>query len=116
MARVLIIDDEASIRHSLKDALSKRGHECVTADSFAQGQQYSRASFEVIFLDVFLGDGSGLDLLKEIKTRTPETGVVMISGQADIDTAVQAIHLGAYDFVEDPDHPGQRHPHAAPAL
>jgi two-component system nitrogen regulation response regulator NtrX len=102
MARVLIIDDEASIRHSLKDALSKRGHECVTADSFAQGQQYSRASFEVIFLDVFLGDGSGLDLLKEIKTRTPETGVVMISGQADIDTAVQAIHLGAYDFVEKP--------------
>jgi len=102
MARVLIIDDEASIRHSLKDALGKRGHQCVTADSFAQGQQYSRATFDVIFLDVFLGDGSGLDLLKEIKTRTPETGVVMISGHADIDTAVQAIHLGAYDFVEKP--------------
>jgi two-component system nitrogen regulation response regulator NtrX len=102
MARVLIIDDEASIRSSLKDALSKRGHECVTADSFAQGQQYARAVFDVVFLDVFLGDGSGIDLLKEIQTRRPETCVVMISGNADIDTAVQAIHLGAYDFIEKP--------------
>jgi two-component system, NtrC family, nitrogen regulation response regulator NtrX len=102
MARVLIIDDEASIRSSLRDALSKRGHECVTADSFAQGQQYARAVFDVVFLDVFLGDGSGIDLLKEIQTRRPETCVVMISGNADIDTAVQAIHLGAYDFIEKP--------------
>lgn len=102
MARVLIIDDEASIRSSLKDALSKRGHECVTADSFAQGQQYVRAVFDVVLLDIFLGDGSGIDLLKEIQTRSPETCVVMISGHADIDTAVQAIHLGAYDFIEKP--------------
>ena len=102
MARVLIIDDEASIRSSLKDALSKRGHDCVTADSFAQGQQYARAAFDLVFLDVFLGDGSGIDLLKEIQTRSPETNVVMISGNADIDTAVQAIHLGAYDFIEKP--------------
>jgi two-component system nitrogen regulation response regulator NtrX len=102
MAQVLIIDDEASIRNSLKDALSKRGHECVTADGFAQGQQYARAVFDLVFLDVFLGDGSGIDLLREIQTRRPETCVVMISGNADIDTAVQAIHLGAYDFIEKP--------------
>ena len=102
MARVLIIDDEVSIRSSLKDALSKRGHECVTAENFAQGQQYARAHFDVVLLDIFLGDGSGIDLLKEIQTRSPETCVVMISGNADIDTAVQAIHLGAYDFIEKP--------------
>jgi len=102
MARILIIDDEQSIRSSLKDALGKRGHECVTADSFAQGQQFAQAEFDLIFLDVFLGDGSGVDLLREILTRRPEAGVVMISGQADIDTAVQSIQLGAYDFIEKP--------------
>ena len=102
MAHILIVDDEANIRSSLKNALDKRGHECVTADSFAQGQQFARAEFDLILLDVLLGDGSGLDLLKEILTHRPESCVVMISGHADIDTAVQAIQTGAYDFVEKP--------------
>lgn len=102
MARILIVDDEASIRSSLKNALDKRGHETVTAESFAQGQQFAQGRFDLVLLDVMLGDGSGLDLLKEIMTRTPDRCVVMISGQADIDTAVQAIQLGAYDFIEKP--------------
>lgn len=102
MAHILIVDDEANIRSSLKNALDKRGHECVTADSFAQGQQFAQAEFDLILLDVLLGDGSGLDLLKEILTRRPESCVVMISGHADIDTAVQAIQTGAYDFIEKP--------------
>ncbi len=102
MAKILIVDDEANIRTSLKSALDKRGHECVTAESFAKGQQYASVVFDVIFLDVMLGDGSGIDLLKEILTRHPERCVVMISGHADIDTAVKAIHIGAYDFIEKP--------------
>jgi two-component system nitrogen regulation response regulator NtrX len=102
MARILIVDDEENIRRSLKSALDKRGHECVTADSFAQGQQFAQAEFDLILLDVMLGDGSGIDLLKEIHTRRPDSCVVMISGHADIDTAVQAIQLGAYDFIEKP--------------
>jgi len=65
MAHILIVDDEANIRSSLKNALDKRGHECVTADSFAQGRQFALAEFDLILLDVLLGDGSGLDLLKE---------------------------------------------------
>ncbi len=102
MARILIVDDEENIRGSLKGALDKRGHECVTAESFAQGQQFARAEFDLILLDVMLGDGSGLDLLGEIMTRRPDSCVVMISGHADIDTAVQAIQRGAYDFIEKP--------------
>jgi len=102
MARILIVDDEQNIRASLKSASEKRGHDCVTADSFAQGREYAAAEFDIIFLDVMLGDGNGLDLLKEILNRRPQQCVVMISGHADIDTAVQAIHAGAYDFIEKP--------------
>ncbi|MBU0982305.1 MAG: sigma-54 dependent transcriptional regulator [candidate division Zixibacteria bacterium] len=102
MARILIVDDEENIRASLKAALEKRGHDCVTAAGFAEGQQFARADFDIVFLDVFLGDGSGIDLLKELQARDPRQCVVMISGDADIDTAVQAIQIGAYDFVEKP--------------
>ena len=102
MARILIIDDEENIRSSLRSALDRRGHECVTADSFAQGQQFASAEFDLVLLDVILGDGSGIDLLEEIVTRRPGSCVVMISGHADIDTAVQAIQHGAYDFIEKP--------------
>ena len=102
MARILIIDDELNIRTSLRNALDKRGHDCVTAKSFAEGQQYAQAEFDIVLLDVLLGDGSGLDLLREITLRRPQACVVMISGHADIDTAVKAIQLGAYDFIEKP--------------
>jgi two-component system nitrogen regulation response regulator NtrX len=102
MARILIVDDEENIRNSLKSALEKRGHDCVTAKSFAQGQEYAQAEFDIVLLDVMLGDSSGIDLLREILTRYPQECVVMISGHADIDTAVKAIQMGAYDFIEKP--------------
>jgi two-component system nitrogen regulation response regulator NtrX len=102
MARILIVDDETNIRRSLKDALDKRGHECVTAESYAEGQRLAQAEYDLFLVDVMLGDGSGIDLLKETLTRRPDSCIVMISGHADIDTAVQAIQLGAYDFIEKP--------------
>ncbi len=102
MARILIVDDEENIRASLKSAAEKRGHLCVTAGSFAQGSEFAKAEYDIVFLDVLLGDGNGLDLLKDILKRRPLQCVVMISGHADIDTAVQAIQSGAYDFIEKP--------------
>lgn len=102
MARILIVDDEDNIRASLKSALDKRGHEVVTAADCRQGREYSTAPFDIMFLDIMLPDGSGLDLLEQILKRNPKQIVVMISGHADIDTAVKAIRLGAYDFIEKP--------------
>ena len=102
MARVLIVDDEEQIRASLKSALERREHEVVSAESLAEGRQFSRAGFDIIFLDIMLPDGNGLDLLKEILTADARQLVVMISGHADIPTAVEAIRLGAYDFIEKP--------------
>ncbi len=102
MARVLIVDDEENIRLALKSALEKRGHEIVTAATWHEGAEFSRVSFDVIFLDVLLPDGNGVDLLQDILLRSPKQLVVMISGHADIETAVKATRAGAYDFVEKP--------------
>ncbi len=102
MAKVLIVDDEVNIRSSLKAALERRGHDTVTAKDFAEGREFSRANFDVIFLDVMLPDGNGVDLLRDILIKDPRQIVIMISGQAHIDTAVEAIRAGAYDFIEKP--------------
>jgi two-component system nitrogen regulation response regulator NtrX len=102
MARILIIDDEENIRSSLKSALGRRDHTVATAESLQQGREFFDGAFDVIFLDVMLPDGNGLDLLKWMLKRDPRQTVVMISGHADIDTAVGAIRDGAYDFIEKP--------------
>ncbi|MBN1211333.1 MAG: sigma-54-dependent Fis family transcriptional regulator [candidate division Zixibacteria bacterium] len=102
MSRILIIDDEEKIRSSLKAALERRGHEIVTAENFKKGSEYAGGEFDVTFLDVLLPDGNGLDLLRAILTHDRWRIVVMISGHASIDTAVEAIRLGAYDFIEKP--------------
>ncbi len=102
MARVLIVDDEDQIRASLKGALERREHEVVTAGTVAEGRQFAAAGFDVIFLDIMLPDGSGLDLLKELLGKDKRQLIVMISGHADIQMAVGAIKSGAYDFIEKP--------------
>lgn len=102
MAKILIVDDEENIRSSLKSALERRGHEVVTASSYAEGAEFSRAGFDLVFLDVFLPDGNGVDLLKTVLSRNPRQVTIMISGHADIDTAVEATRAGAYDFIEKP--------------
>ncbi|MFQ5498976.1 MAG: sigma-54-dependent transcriptional regulator [Candidatus Zixiibacteriota bacterium] len=102
MARILIIDDEENIRSSLKSALNRRGHETVTAANCARGREFAASGFDLIFLDVMLPDGNGVDLLKTILSEHPAQAVVMISGHADVDMAVEAIRSGAYDFIEKP--------------
>ncbi|MEW5993582.1 MAG: sigma-54 dependent transcriptional regulator [Candidatus Zixiibacteriota bacterium] len=102
MARVLIVDDEENIRSSMRSALSRRGHDVVTAATYEEGEQSTAVTFDVIFLDVLLPDGSGIDLLRSVLERNRQQIVVMISGHADIGMAVEAIKAGAYDFIEKP--------------
>ncbi len=102
MAKVLIIDDEEQIRSTMKSALERRSHECVTAENIAQGKDFLKAGFDIIFLDIMLPDGNGVQLLSDIIAENPNQLVVMISGHADITTAINALKIGAYDFIEKP--------------
>jgi two-component system nitrogen regulation response regulator NtrX len=102
MPSILIVDDEANIRSSLEGALSREGYAADTAASIAEARTKLRDAYDVVLLDVWFPRESGLELLGEIAESAPETVVIMMSGHASIDTAVQATRLGAFDFLEKP--------------
>jgi len=102
MPSILIVDDEANIVTSLRGALGREGYQVDGAASVAEGRTRLREAYDFVLLDVGFRDGSGLDLLEEIRTGAPQTAVIMMSGQATIEAAVRATRLGAYDFLEKP--------------
>src|SRR5215212_8904054 len=102
---ILIVDDEADIRELVSGILEDEGHRARTAGSSdeALGAIESRRP-HLVFLDIWL-QGSrldGLQVLEVVKRHHPDLPVVMISGHGNIETAVSAIKLGAYDFIEKP--------------
>ena len=99
---LLIVDDEANIRSSLQGALGREGYQVDVAGSLSEARGKLRESYDLVLLDVWFPDGSGLDLLAEIMASTPDTIVIMMSGHATIDAAVKATRLGAFDFLEKP--------------
>ncbi len=105
---ILIIDDEPLIRSSLTGLLSDMGYEAHAAEDGRRGvEAYSHRKRDIVLLDVMLPDVSGVDVLKEILALDPDAKVIMMSGQADIVTAVKAIRTGALNFLEKPLNPDQ---------
>ena len=103
MEHILIVDDEGGIRSTLGEILQDEGYRATTAATVQEARgALGDAFFDLAILDIWLPDGDGLDLLQELKREHAETPVLMISGHANIDTAVRALHLGAYDFLEKP--------------
>ena len=103
MAKILVIDDERSIRNSMKDILSFEGHEVILAENGMEGLVAVKSDKpEVVFCDIKMPKKEGIEVLQRIKEFTPETPVIMISGHGTIETAIEAIKKGAYDFIEKP--------------
>ncbi len=99
----LIVDDEAMIRLLLKKVFEKEGFSVVTASSGASALKILEEETPgIVVLDVRLPDSNGIDLLRTIKEVNPETIVIMITGYADIKSSVEAMKMGAYDFLEKP--------------
>lgn len=101
---VLIVDDEVGIRESLRDVLEDEGLEVMTAST---GEECLRLveeeTFACILLDIWLGDGiSGLETLERLREAGNDAAVIMISGHGNIESAVKATKLGAFDFIEKP--------------
>ncbi len=102
-ASVLVVDDERLIRTSLARALGGNGWAVETAGSLADGEAaVAGARFDLVVLDLKLGDGDGLTLLRRLRADAPETKVVVITAHGSIETAVAAMKMGAYDFVKKP--------------
>ena len=102
-ARILIIDDEEGIRFTFMKFLAAEGYEVSAAESFDQAVDcISRTDFDVIFADIILKGKTGIDVLREIKKRKVNCPVIMITGYPNIETASEAVRLGAFDYIPKP--------------
>lgn len=103
MSTVLVIDDERGIRDVLKDILEDEGYRVRTAEDGIDGLEVMKdEQVDLVILDIWLPNMGGIDVLKEIKSRNSDAEVIIISGHANIDMAVKAVKLGAFDFIEKP--------------
>lgn len=103
MYKILVIDDEKSIRNTLKDILGFEGYQVEIAENGIVGVELVKsADFDIILCDIKMPDMDGIEALEQIMKLKPESTVVMISGHGTIDTAVEAIKKGAFDFIEKP--------------
>ncbi|MDR2802177.1 MAG: sigma-54 dependent transcriptional regulator [Prevotellaceae bacterium] len=101
--KILIVDDEKSIRHTLKDILEYEKYEVVTAENGKDALKIAgSATFDMVFCDIKMDGMDGIEALENLQAAQPDLPVVMISGHGTIDTAVEAIKKGAYDFIEKP--------------
>jgi DNA-binding NtrC family response regulator len=101
--RVIIIDDEESMRLGCRQALQMAGFACTIAENGAQGlDRIRQESFDVALLDLRMPGMPGMEVLKRLKQESPNTAVVIITGYAAIDSAVEAVKLGAYDYLPKP--------------
>jgi NtrC-family two-component system response regulator AlgB len=106
--RVLVIDDEKNIRATIAMCLEGMGYRVSgAATAEAARAAVTADAFDLAFLDLRLGDASGLDLLPELLARRPQLAVVVITAYATIDTAVEAIRRGARDYLPKPFTPAQ---------
>jgi two-component system nitrogen regulation response regulator NtrX len=103
MAKILVIDDEKSIRSTLKDILEHEGFEVDLAPDGAEGLELiQKNSYDAVLCDIKMPGMDGIEVLEKIQQMKNDIPVIMISGHGTIDTAVDAIKKGAFDFVEKP--------------
>jgi two-component system, NtrC family, nitrogen regulation response regulator NtrX len=103
MAKILLIDDEASIRAALKEILEYESHEVVSFDNAQAGLDIlAEQSFDLIISDIKMPKMDGLEFLAQVKSMEVETPVVMITGHGSVDTAVESLKKGAFDFLQKP--------------
>ena len=101
--KILIIDDEKSIRSTMKEILEFEGHEVITAENGKEGVDAAlNGNFDAIFCDIKMPEMDGTEVLDKLAEAGCESAVIMISGHGDIDTAVECIKKGAFDFIQKP--------------
>ena len=103
MSKILVIDDERAIRNTLKEILEFEKHEVDVAEEGVSGIEMFKATcYDVVLCDIKMPQMDGIEVLEKLLDHSSETPVIMISGHGNIDTAVESIKKGAYDFIEKP--------------
>ena len=103
MIQILVVDDEIAIREVLIEFLSDHGYAATGAENGrAALQMVKTLRPQVVLLDIAMPGMNGIETLKKLRQDIPSAAVIMISGHADHDMALQALELGAYDFIQKP--------------
>ena len=101
--KILVVDDEKVAIESLEYFLLKEGYNVVTAGNGAEAiEELKAADIDVVITDLIMGEVDGHAVLKETRSKYPDTQVIMITGYATVDTAVEAIRMGAFHYIEKP--------------
>ena len=101
--RILIVDDESTIRETLSLVLKEEKYECDLAENGAEGlKRVKEKNFDLIITDLKMPEMGGLELMEKVKTISPKTSVMIITAYASLESAIQALRLGAYDYIIKP--------------
>src|ERR1700761_570579 len=108
MKKILIIDDEVNVSLLLSKFLTRNGFDVTTAATGTGGMELLKTiGFDLVLCDFRLEDTDGREMLKNIKSQYPKTGVIIITGYSDIKMAVELIKMGAYDYITKPLYPDE---------
>ena len=103
LPRILLIDDEENCLRVVSDVFTLEGIDCVTANNGQKGLEFfDRLDIDIVITDVRMPGITGIEILHEVKMRKPDTFVIMLTGYGSIDEAVQAMKLGAYQYILKP--------------
>ena len=103
MSNILIIDDEKAIRKTLMEILSFEGYDIVEAADGEEGlKQFKEKEYDVVLCDIKMPKLDGMEFLQKATEHNPDVPIIMISGHGNIETAVEAVKKGAYDFIQKP--------------
>lgn len=103
MSKILVIDDEKAIRNTLKEILEFESHSVDLAEDGVAGvEMFANGGYDIVLCDIKMPQMDGIEVLDKLQEQSNDTPIIMISGHGNIDTAVEAIKKGAYDFIEKP--------------
>lgn len=103
MAKILVVDDEESIRITLSEFIREDGHDVYRAGDVDEAfKQLQDSTFDVVVTDIIMPRITGVDLLKKIREGNQDIQVIMITGEPNVDTAVEAVRAGAFDYLSKP--------------
>lgn len=103
MAKILVVDDERSVRTIIKELLDLEGHTVDAAEDGVQAlEKFREAGYDLVITDIKMPNMEGDELLSKIRELQSDIAVIMVSGHSSIDKAVECIHKGAFDFISKP--------------
>jgi DNA-binding response OmpR family regulator len=103
--KILIVEDEPNLRETIIEFLEKEGYQCEQCETVVSGsEKLNLYDYDCMLVDIGLPDGSGFDLIKELKKLHPKTGIIIISARNSIDDKIEGLDLGADDYLAKPFH------------